>query len=120
MNQYLKSVKSKNKYREFLKVLNGVLQLSDREVDVLSILLQLDVEWGNNFNLKNILSTDSRKAVMSSTKINKNNLTKYIVKFKSLGILRNTTDKTWIVNEMFVPQIENNKVTISFILDINE
>lgn len=119
MNQYLKKVKDKNKYREFIKVLNGLLQLSDREVEVLSLLVKLDAEWPIDFH-KNVLSTDSRKYVMSTTKVNKNNLTKYVTKFKSKGILDSTGYNTWGINNMFVPNTEDNKMEIKFILDYND
>ena len=119
MNQYLKKVKDKNKYREFVKVLNGILQLSDREVEVLSLLIKLDAEWPEDFH-KNVLSTDSRKFVMSATKVNKNNLTKYINKFKSKGILDTTGYNTWGVNNLFIPILKDNKTSVTFILDYND
>lgn len=96
-----------------------MLQLSDREVEVLSLLVKLDAEWPIDFH-KNVLSTDSRKYVMSTTKVNKNNLTKYVTKFKSKGILDSTGYNTWGINNMFVPNTEDNKMEIKFILDYND
>lgn len=121
-NQYYKKIKSKNKYREFIKVLNGVLQLSDREADVLSLLVQLDTEWPAGFvNAKNILSTDSRKTIMKETNVNKNNLSKYLAVFKDKNIIVDNGDDTYAVNKIFIPKlIGDDLIEIKFILDYGE
>lgn len=118
MNQYLKKVKSRNKYKEFIKVLNGLLQLSEREMEILSLLLQLDVEWPEGFATKNVISSDSRKFIMSSTKVNKNNLVKYINKFKTYGILEESGDGWWGINNTFKPVITGDTIKVTFILDL--
>lgn len=119
MNQYLKKIKPKHKYREFLKVLNGLLQLTDREVEILSLMLEIEESWPSNFG-KNVVSTDSRKYIMSSTEVNKNNLSKYISKFKDKGILTNNGSDEYSISTMFKPILDNNKIKVSFILDLNE
>jgi len=122
MNKYLKKVKPRNKYREFLKVLNGNLHLTDRELQVMSLLMQLDVEWQPVLegDVKNVNSTDSRKAVMKETRINKNNLTKYIRFLRDKGLLIDNGDEGLMVNPMFLPKETGNKIEILFTLELSE
>ena len=69
--------------------------------------------------IKNIISADNRKFLMTETKINKNNLTKYlnILKSKNLIVLSETGG--YEVYKDIIPKVENGKVSITFILDLN-
>lgn len=122
MNQYRKSVKHKNRYREFVRVLNGALQLTERELDVFSALLALDKSWPRETTeYKNILSTDSRRVVMAETRINKSNLTKYAKEFKEKGLLLVDENGNTKVNPIFIPEDSaNGSFEILFILDLKE
>jgi hypothetical protein len=120
-NQYKKKVKAKNKYREFIKVMNGLLQLSDREAEVLSLLMKLDAEWSPVLNeTKDILSTDSRKAIMGETLINKNNLSKYVKLLKDKGLLYLNDRDGYEVTPIFMPKQTGDYIELLFILDISE
>jgi len=122
MNKYLKKVRPRNKYREFLRVLNGNLHLTEREIQVMSLLMQLDVEWQPVLEgeIKNINSTDIRKAVMKETRINKNNLTKYVKFLRDKGLLISNGEEGTIVNPMFIPKETGNKIEVLFTLDFSE
>jgi len=84
--------------------------------------MQLDSEWQPVFegDTKNINSTDSRKAIMKETRVNKNNLTKYIRFLRDKGLLVDNGEGGIIVNPMFVPKETGNKIEILFTLDYNE
>lgn len=118
MNQYRKKVKTKNKYREFVRVLNGVLQLTEREIDVLSLLMKLDDTWPIQLSEhKNIISTDSRRTIMKETLINKSNLTKYIKYFKEKELLLEDPTDYYKINPIFMPTDLGGTTEILFTLD---
>lgn len=120
MNQYRKQIKPKHKYREFVRVLNGALQFTERESAVLAQLLQLDAEWPQaQLEHKNILSTDSRKFIMKETLINKSNLTKYIKLFKKNGIIMTDEVGRGYINPMFRAHELNGTIKVLFVLDFN-
>lgn len=121
-NQYLKKVKPKSRYTEFIKVLNGILQFTTRECNVLAMLMQLDDEWTPaRTDIKDILSTDSRRTVMRETLINKNNLSKYAKMFKEKGIITKSPEGGHIINDIFKPKnSKENQFEVIFIIDYNE
>lgn len=121
--QYRKKISKKKLYKEFVRVLNGLLQLSDREAEVLSLLMGIDAEWRPVLSVsgeKDILSTDSRKALMKETRINKNNLSRYIRTLKEKGLIAGNKETGYTVNPMFMPKSTAGIVEIIFILDFNE
>ena len=79
MKTFQKKVKKDKLYDEYVKILNGELQLSFREAEVFSLLLRINDEWADVIaSTNNILSTDIRKKIMEGTRITKTNLVKYI------------------------------------------
>ncbi|MFW5890659.1 MAG: hypothetical protein ACOCUI_00395 [bacterium] len=103
--------------------MNGLLNLSERECQVLSILLKLDAEWTPRMDsdYKNILSTDNRKILMRETLINKNNLSKYIKTLKSKGLIIEDDEKeVYEIQPMIKPNVMDNKARLSFILELEE
>ncbi len=119
MNKYRKQIKEKNKYREFLKVLNGNLYLTDRELEILALLVQLDIEWRPHFegDYKNVNSTDSRRSIMKESRINKNNLTRYIRRFKEKGLLIENSEGGVEVDPLFKPHETGKIIEVVFTLD---
>lgn len=118
-SQYRKKISKKHLYKEFVRVLNGLLQLSDREAEVLSLLMGIDANWRPVLETekKNILSTDNRRALMEETRINKNNLTKYLNTLKEKGLLVGDADTGYSINSIFMPKQTGGIVEIVFILD---
>ena len=122
MNKYRKQIKPKNKYREFLKVLNGNLHLTDRELEIFSLLMRIDREWLPVLDgeVKHIVSTDNRKAIMKETRVNKNNLTKYIGMLKEKGLLLSNSEGGVEVSPMFMPKETGEIIEIVFTLDMGK
>jgi hypothetical protein len=117
MNEFGKHIKRNNLYKEYTKILNGLLQLSDREAELFALLLKVDFEWEPKLGEpKNILSTDTRRAIMKETRINKNNLSKYIGVLKEKGVLIKTEDG-YEIREMFVPKLTGDLLEVVFVLD---
>jgi len=121
MNEFgPKRVKGDDLYKDYVRVINGLLQLSDREAELFSLLLKIDCEWEPKLGeSKNILSTDIRRAIMKETLINENNLSKYISVLKDKGVLVKTEDG-YEIREMFVPKLTGGLLEVVFILDTRD
>jgi len=102
--------------------MNGLLQLSEREAEVLALLMQVDNDWSPVLqnDIKNILSTDSRRAIMQETYINKNNLSKYIKLLKEKGLVYETAFGGYEVSPSIMPVEKNNFIEVLFTLEIGE
>jgi hypothetical protein len=112
-------IKRKNLNQEFLKILSRG-ELPQREIDILALLIDIDAGWKPRSprEIKNIVSTDNRKYLMAETKINKNNLTKYINILRRKNLILPTETGGWEISRDIVPKVENNLVDITFILDL--
>ncbi len=119
MKTFRKKIKQKDVYKEYARILNGVLKLSDRELELFYLLLEIDDDKKPILNMENnILSTDTRKAIMHETRVNKNNLIKYINALVDKQILIKSDDG-YELNEFFKPLIDYNKTVINFELLID-
>ena len=120
MKAYKKKVKKDNLYKEYVTILNGLIQLSGKELEVFSLLLQIYIEQKPLLGRKqDILSTDNRRLIMAETNINKNNLSKYIAVLKLKGLILQD-DNGHYINNMFIPDIDKNILETLFILEIND
>ena len=122
MNKLVKSVNKTDLYREFLKSLNGVLQLTDRELDLMILLVELDVNTPKIPGYsKNVISTENRKYLKSATGITGDNLSRYIGKLKDKGlIIKGKADDEWMVNPALVPEIIGDRVQITIVLRLEK
>lgn len=122
MKQFRKKVKKSNIYREYARVLNGILDLSPREMEIFALLLRIDSEWRPilTTDTKNILSTDNRRKIMRETHVNKNNLSKYISILKERGILVKNAYEGWEVTETLSPSLIADLIEIVFTLDTRD
>jgi len=121
MNLYKKVDKDKF-YLDFVNILNGVLQLSNREVEVLSYLFKADsVGFKDNINDKKI-----RNIIKSDLGISEANLSRYLSTIKEKGLIVKNDKNKWIINDNIKPVIEYNEeskkeeVKINFILYLNK
>lgn len=121
---YLRKFVTRNNFtRVYITVLNGLLQLTPREIDVFSVLMQIDLAWQPKLpnDLKNIMSTDNRRLIMKEANISKANLTRAVKKFISIGIVEILPDGRYIIPELMKPIItSDNKINIHFVLDLNK
>ena len=120
MNKFVKTVSYDKVGYEFLRSLNGLLDLTDRQIELLSIFLDINAnKQKSKKGNQAIDSADNRRTVMSLTGITKDNLCRYIKSFrekkifiKEMGILS--------INKALVPILIGNKVVqITMILKIN-
>jgi len=120
MKAYRKTVNKSQVYKEYINILNGLLKLSGKEMEVLSLLLEIEATKPPILGSKpDLLCTDNRRALMDKTNINKNNLSKYLSVLKERSIILRDDNGNYI-NPLFVPDIIGNISETVFVLDIEE
>ena len=122
MNKLVKAVKKTDLYREFLKSLDGVLQLTTREQDLMVLLIDIDINTPKLPGYsKNVISTENRRYLKAATGITSDNLSRYISKFKSQGILmKGKAEDEVFVNKALIPEIIGDRVQITVILKVKK
>lgn len=122
MNKLVKSVDRDDLITEFLMSLNGILRLTDRELELMAEFIRLDINYvrGPNEN-KNIANRLNRKHIISTLGITKDNLSRYIKSFKEKGILvSGPAEDELSVNKALIPEIIGDRVQVTIIIRINE
>lgn len=122
MNKLVKGVSKTDLYHEFLKSLNGILDLTDRELQLLSTFIQLDINTPKLPNIsKNVISTENRKYIRKTLGITPDNLSRYITKFKNQGILvKGRVEDEVMVNKALIPEVIGDRVQITIVLRLNK
>ena len=117
MNKLVKPVNKADLYMEFLKSLNGILQLTNRELELLATFIDLDVNFSKLPNVsKNVINSQNRKYIKATLGITPDNLSRYITKFKKQGILVDgKLEDEVIVNKALIPEIIGDRVQITII-----
>lgn len=122
MNKLVKSVSKADLNTEFLKSLNGILDLTDRELELLATFIAIDVTTPKLPNIsKNVISTENRKYIRKVLGITPDNLSRYIARFKKQGILvKGKIEDEVVVNKALIPEIIGDRVQITIILRVNK
>lgn len=123
MNKLVKTVKKDELYSEFLKSLNGIMDLPKRELQLLTLLvkLQMEPQLSNNDPESGVLSANNRKFIETTIGITQDNQSRYYKKFKDLGYLvKGKIDRQWLVNQILLPQVIKDRVQITLILKIKD
>ena len=122
MNKLVKTVSRTDLYREFLNSLNGILKLTDRELELLTTFIDIDVNTPKLPNVrKNVISTENRKYIKRTLGITPDNLSRYIARFKKQGILvKGKIEDEVVVNKALIPEIIGDRVQITIILRVNK
>jgi DNA-binding MarR family transcriptional regulator len=105
MNLLRKKIDKQSLFPEYVKIINGVLSLSKREAEVLSLLFN---------NLK-------RKEILEKLHISAANLSRYLKVLKDRGlVIRGDTGK-WVINDNIRPivvSVTNKDKTISEVVEL--
>lgn len=117
MNQFQKVIQNQNKYSEYLSVVNSRLGLTDRQLQVLSILVQIDAECPLVYGRRNILTKEYRQQIIDKSGIGYCNLSNFTTLFKDKGILIKHNGG-WVIANQYKPYFEDNKCDIVFTLTI--
>ena len=122
MNKLVKTVKKADLYKTFLNSLNGILGLTNRELQLLEAMVNMELSSEEHKEWDNIVGTESRKYIHETTGIGYDNLSRYIAKFKSKGILVNDKyDKDRLnVNKALIPEIIGDRIQITVVIKIDK
>lgn len=123
MNKLVKRIKKEDLCSEFLKALNGIVDLPKRELQLLTLLvrLQLDPQLSGNDPDTGVISATNRKYIEQELGITADNQSRYFKKFKDLGYLvKGKIDRQWLVNQILLPQVIKDRVQITLILRIED
>lgn len=102
MNLLKKKVSKEVFFKEYIKIINGVLTLSNRECEVLRLLLE-----GNN-----------RSDILNKSHISEANLSRYLGVLKNKGLFIRNEKGKWVVNNIIIPNIIDNKFELTFVLEL--
>src|SRR4030042_6281393 len=114
MNTLRKKIPRGDLFREFVNVLNGILQLSEREAEVLSFLLKADSVG----NIDNINTKEIRTNIMSVTGISAANLSRYLGVIKSKGLIIRGPNGKWVINDIIRPIVKDGLFELKFVLEV--
>lgn len=122
MNKLVKSVPRRKMYFEYLQSLNGILNLSYRELEVMAKLVEVDVNTvvkpGDS---KNVINTQVRKTLMKELGFTPDNLCRLISKLKKMGYIKQGfAEDEWEVNKILIPEIISDRVQISIVLKVDD
>ena len=122
MNKLVKQINSDSIIVEFLQVMNGILKLSDRELEVLSFLIDFDMKFVPRPEVnKNVVNTENRKIITEKLGISKDNLSRYIKALKEKGILKNGPAEDGVyVNKALIPEIIGDRLQLTIVLKVNK
>jgi hypothetical protein len=99
---------------EYVKILNGILGLSEREALVFSFLLDVDSAG----KLDNINTKEIRTAIIAKTGISAANLSRYLGVLKDKGLLIRGSTGKWVLNDIIRPVVTNGVFELKFILNV--
>lgn len=122
MNKLVKSVSDNELITEFLHALNGILKLTDRELELMATFIKMDIEYEKIPDIaKNVANTKNRKWIIENLGITKDNLSRYIKSFKEKGILKaGPAEDELTVNKALIPIVIGDRVQITIILKIKD
>ena len=106
MNKLVKTVSNEELIPEFLQALNGILRLTDRELELMATLIKMDMEYVKEPNSnKNVANRYNRKYIIES--------------FKEKGILiAGPAEDELSVNKALIPVVIGDRLQLTIILRI--
>lgn len=122
MNKFIKSVKRSKLYQEYIRSMNGLLNLTEKEILVLTEIIQLDVSYVKLTGIpKNVVNTVNRRYLISKLGISKENLSRMIRILKNKQLLiANSDSGEIIVNRALIPDIINDRIQVTMIIKIDK
>lgn len=118
MNKFIKTVKEEDVCFEFLRVMNGIMGLTNRELDVFSALVALRIRDMKDKRLSRLSvdRTSNRKEIMSKLGVTKDNMSKYIGIFKENSLIYRSREGQTKILDSLIPDIIGGKVVQTTIL----
>lgn len=106
-----KEVSSEDLYREYLRLINGFLRLTDKEMELVALFLSInDID-------DDVFSARNRIDVQKKANVNGLNLNNHLVHLKKKGIIINDNGFL-MLNEKIVPVFVNGSIIVAYKLVI--
>lgn len=122
MNKFIKTVTEDRVCYEFMHSLNGIIGLTERELQVFSVLLSMRFQDIKTKNPRlSIDRAENRKRIINEYRIGKENLSRYIKKYRKKGLIYTTKYGNNVIMDALLPQVVGGKtVQVTMILKINQ
>lgn len=122
MNKFIKTVTEDRVCYEFMHSLNGIIGLTERELQVFSVLLSMRLQDIKTKNPRlSIDRAENRKRIINEYRIGKENLSRYIKKYRKKGLIYTTKYGNNVIMDALLPQVVGGKtVQVTMILKINQ
>ena len=122
MNKFIKTVTEDRVCYEFMHSLNGIIGLTERELQVFSVLLSMRLKDIKTKNPRlSIDRAENRKRIINEYRIGKENLSRYIKKYRKKGLIYTTKYGNNVIMDALLPQVVGGKtVQVTMILKINQ
>ena len=122
MNKFIKTVPEDRVCYEFMNSLNGIIGLTERELQIFSVLLSMRLQDIKTKNPRlSIDRAENRKRIINEYRIGKENLSRYIKKYRKKGLIYTTKYGNNVIMDALLPQIVGGKtVQVTMILKINQ
>ena len=122
MNKFIKTVPEDRVCYEFMNSLNGIIGLTERELQIFSVLLSMRLQDIKTKNPRlSIDRAENRKRIINEYRIGKENLSRYIKKYRKKGLIYTTKYGNSVIMDALLPQIVGGKtVQVTMILKINQ
>ena len=120
MNLLKKKVTKETLFSEYTKILNGVLELSPRELEVFSFLLLKDSENDpglHSYRDRNINIKPIREQIIKKFNISEANLSRYLGVLKTKRLIVRGQNG-WVINDLVRPIVKDNVFELKFILEL--
>lgn len=82
MNKFVKTIPSSKVYIEYLRAINGIVELTDREIQLLAYMMEIQAKLTNKDTIKSIIATPIRKQIFKELGISKSNYINYLKTYK--------------------------------------
>jgi len=122
MNKFVKTVSLKNLYSEYLRALNGILGLTEREMKVLTLLMDLDKNYVklDKQEPKNIANTVNRRYLLRVLNMTRDNLSTVLKNLVDKGVLTKKDKDSLEVSKAVMPEIIGDRVQITLIMKLKQ
>lgn len=113
--QFVKKASLKEQYKNYLIAINGYVGLTDREIEIMSLILFY------NTGDETVLNKDNRRIIREELGCKDLNLNNHIANLKSKGVLKQTVNGVK-VNNSIMPDIVDKEIHVvfKFIIDGEE
>ena len=121
MNKLVKTVDKQQLAREFLLSLNGILKLTEKQINILLFLIKINptLEIVDDCP-ESIISNRIRKLICKEVGVTQDNLCRHLTQFKQKGLIipSKYDRKVFELNKAIIPELINDRVQITVILKV--